>query len=109
LRTKKSTGCRAYAQALLNTHVGAAFLPLGCTWTSPSAKRLAERIGALGRPSMGPRRVMAGAGAVAILGAALSYAAWAQQPEPQVIKVAGWNAPAGLLSPIQAFPGTNNS
>ena len=32
---------RAYAQALLKTQIAPAFLPLGCTWTSPSAKRIA--------------------------------------------------------------------
>jgi beta-lactamase regulating signal transducer with metallopeptidase domain len=94
---------RTYAQALLKTQIAPAFLPLGCTWTSPSAKRMGERIRMLARPSLGRSRATSGAGAVAILGAALGYAAWAQQPERQVVKVAGWNTPAGLLSPIQAF------
>ncbi len=96
-------GRHAYAQALLKTQIAPAFLRLGCTWTSPSARRLAERIGLLTRPPAGRGRRVAGAGAIVVLGAALGYTAWAQQPEQQVIKVAGWNAPAGLLSPIQAF------
>jgi beta-lactamase regulating signal transducer with metallopeptidase domain len=103
----RPTARRAYAEALLKTQVAAAFLPLGCTWTSPSAKRIGERIAMLGRPSLSRRGAIGGAAAVAIVGAASGYAAWAQQPERLVTEtaprpVAVWtpaaDAPAGTLS-----------
>src|SRR5688572_396195 len=46
---------RVYAEALLKTQISPALLPLGCTWTSPSAKRIGERIALLGRPALSRR------------------------------------------------------
>src|SRR5947207_850344 len=68
---------RAYGQALLKTQVALAFLRLGCTWTSRSGKRLGERIEMLGRRSLSRRGAVLGASAVAVVGLALGYAAWA--------------------------------
>lgn len=102
----RPTARRAYAQALLKTHVAAAFLPLGCAWTSPSAKRIGERIGMLGRPSLTRRNALVGVAAVAVVGVASAYAAWAQQPDrvvtevarPQAVWTPAAHAPAGTLS-----------
>jgi beta-lactamase regulating signal transducer with metallopeptidase domain len=96
---------RAYAGALLKTQASA-FLPLGCTWTSPSAKRLGQRIALLGRPPLSRRVAIAGASTVAVVGLALGYAAWAQQPErvvtqtvrPEPVWTPTADAPAGILS-----------
>jgi beta-lactamase regulating signal transducer with metallopeptidase domain len=46
---------RAYGQALIKTQVAPVFLRLGCTWSSRSPRRLAERISTLGRPSLSRR------------------------------------------------------
>jgi beta-lactamase regulating signal transducer with metallopeptidase domain len=103
----RPTERRAYAQALLKTQIAPALLRLGCTWTSPSAKRIGERIAMLGRPSLSRRAAFAGASTVAVIGLALGYAAWAQQPERLVTEMAPrpaavWtpaaDAPAGTLS-----------
>ncbi len=79
---------RTYGQALLKTQVAPAFLRLGCTWTSRSGKRLGERIEMLGRPSLSRRGAVLGASAVAVVGLALGYAAWAQQPDRLVTRTA---------------------
>jgi beta-lactamase regulating signal transducer with metallopeptidase domain len=101
---------RAYAHALLKTQIAPAFLPLGCVWTSRSARHLRTRIGMLGRPSLGRRGAVAGAAAVAIVGVATGYAAWAQQPERLVTQTgtppkAVWTptsaAPVGLLTTLE--------
>lgn len=97
---------RAYAQALLKTQLAPAFLPLGCTWTSRSTKRLKERIAMLGRPSASRGSALAGGGVITVVALALGYAAWAQQPERLVTEVARpeavWtpsaDAPVGTLS-----------
>jgi beta-lactamase regulating signal transducer with metallopeptidase domain len=97
---------RAYAEALLKAHVAPAYLPLGCTWTSPSARRLGDRIATLGRPPLSRRRAIVGGSTIALVGLALAYAAWAQQPERLVAQVARpeptWTpaaeAPVGVLS-----------
>jgi GDSL-like Lipase/Acylhydrolase family len=92
---------------LLKTQVVAAFLPLGCTWTSSSGKHLGERIAMLGRPSLNRRGAIAGAAAVAVVGVGLGYAAWAQQPErlvtetaarPEAVWTSSSEAPEGTLS-----------
>lgn len=101
---------RTYASALLKAQISAAFLPLGCTWTSRSGKRLAERIELLGRPSVSRCGAVAGAALVTVLGAVLGYAAWAQQPARQVVEVAPpsevWtrsaDAPASTLTQLEA-------
>ncbi|HEY9183254.1 MAG TPA: M56 family metallopeptidase, partial [Gammaproteobacteria bacterium] len=96
---------RAYAQALLRTQLGTAFLPLGCTWTSRSAKRIAERIEMVGRASSSRRAKLAGAAGVLIVGTALGYTVWAQQPERVVTQVAV--RPEAVWTPsVQAPPGT---
>jgi beta-lactamase regulating signal transducer with metallopeptidase domain len=102
----RPTARRAYAEALLKTQVSPAFLPLGCTWSSRSGKRLGERIALLARPSLSRRGAIAGASAVAVMSLALGYAAWAQQPErvvtevarPQAVWTASADAPEGTLS-----------
>jgi len=102
----RPTERRVYAQALLKTQIAPTFLPLGCTWTSPTTRRIKERIAMLGRPSLSHRGAIAGAAAVAVVGLALGYAAWAQQPERLVTQTARpepvWtptaNAPEGVLS-----------
>ena len=97
----RPTERRAYAQALLKTQLAPAFLRLGCTWTSPSAKRMGERIALLGRPSLSRRAAMVGASAVAAAGLALGYAAWAQQPERVVTQAA---RPTAVWTPTAAAP-----
>jgi beta-lactamase regulating signal transducer with metallopeptidase domain len=97
---------RAYAQALLKAQVAPAFLRLGCTWTSPSAERIGERIAMLARPPLSRRAAVAGASGVAFVAVALGYAAWAQQPErvvtqiarPQAVWTPSAQAPAGTLA-----------
>lgn len=104
--TARPTQRRAYAQALLKTQIAPALLRLGCTWTSPSAKRMAERIAMLGRPSLSRRAAVGGALSVAVIGLVAGYAAWAQQPErvvsqtsrPQAVWTPAADAPAGVLS-----------
>jgi beta-lactamase regulating signal transducer with metallopeptidase domain len=101
---------RTYAQALLRTQLGTVFLPLGCTWTSRSAKRIAERIEMVGRSPIGVHGRMAGALGIVIIGAALGFAAWAQQPARQIVEVTGlpevWtpsaDAPANTLTQLEA-------
>jgi beta-lactamase regulating signal transducer with metallopeptidase domain len=103
----RPTARRAYAEALLKAQVTATFLPLGCTWTSASGKRLGERIAMLGRPPLRRRGAIAGATAVALVGAASGYVAWAQQPErlltrtaarPEAVWTPAADAPVGALS-----------
>jgi hypothetical protein len=86
-------------------------LLLGCTWTSPSARRVGERIELLGRPSLSRRAAFGGASVVAVIGLVLGYAARAQQPERVVTQTARpkavWtrtaDAPQGVMS--HAFEG----
>jgi beta-lactamase regulating signal transducer with metallopeptidase domain len=98
---------RTYGQALLKTQVAPAFLRLGCTWTSRSGKRLGERVAMLGRPSLSRRGAVVGVSAVAVVGLALGYAAWAQQPDrlvtqaparPEAVWTPSSEAPVGTLS-----------
>lgn len=95
----------AYAQALLKAQT-AMFLPLGCAWTSPSARRLHERIAQLDH-GLPPRRRSAGIVAIAAISGGLGYAAWAQQPARLIthnvaVPPAVWTptarAPKGSLS-----------
>jgi beta-lactamase regulating signal transducer with metallopeptidase domain len=95
---------RVYAQALLKTQIASAFLPLGCTWTSRSGKRLGERIALLGRPSLSRRGAVAGAAAVGVVGVALGYAAWAQQPERVVTQAAAATRPPAVWTPSADAP-----
>jgi beta-lactamase regulating signal transducer with metallopeptidase domain len=97
----RPTARRAYARALLKTQISPAFLPLGCTWTSRSGKRLGQRIALLGRPSLSRGGAIAGAVSVAVFGAALGYAAWAQQPERVVTQV---NRPEAVWTPSAQAP-----
>jgi beta-lactamase regulating signal transducer with metallopeptidase domain len=98
----RPTARRAYAEALLKTQVSPAFVPLGCTWTSRSGRRLGERIALLGRPSLSRGGRVVGAAAVAIVGVASGYAAWAQQPERVVTEVA---RPEAVWTPSADAPG----
>jgi beta-lactamase regulating signal transducer with metallopeptidase domain len=94
---------RAYAEALLESQVAREDLPLGCTWTSRSARLIAERITMLGRPATNRRVAVTGA---SIVGVALGYAAWAQQPDrvvtqaarPEAVWTPTADAPPGTLS-----------
>jgi beta-lactamase regulating signal transducer with metallopeptidase domain len=100
------TARHVYAQALLKARIFPDFLPLGCTWTSRSGERLAQRIEMLARPSLTRRGAAAGATAIAVACLAVGYAAWAQQPAEVVTQsapqTAVWtptaDAPAGVLS-----------
>jgi beta-lactamase regulating signal transducer with metallopeptidase domain len=97
---------RTYAEALLKAQVRTAFMPLGCTWTSPSGKRLADRITMLGRRPPSRCRTIAGVAALAVVGLATGYAAWAQQPErlvtqrPEPVWTPAAEAPEGLLTAL---------
>ena len=97
---------RAYAEALLKAQVAGAFLPLGCAWTSPSGKRLADRIAMLGRRPLSRGGAIAGAIAVAIVAVASGYATWAQQPErlvtqrPEPVWTPAAEAPEGVLTAL---------
>ena len=103
---------RAYAQALLKAQLAAAFLPLGCVWTSRSGAHLRERIAMLGRASLDRRSAVAGAATIVVLSLTSGYAAWAQQPERRVTQIATprpnavWTpasgAPKNLLTAVQA-------
>jgi beta-lactamase regulating signal transducer with metallopeptidase domain len=93
---------RAYGQALLKTQLAPTFLRLGCTWTSRSGKRLGARIAMLARPSLSRRGAVAGASAVAVVGLALGYAAWAQQPDRVVTQTAA--RPEALWTPSSEAP-----
>jgi hypothetical protein len=97
----RPTARRAYGRALLKTQVSPAFLPLGCAWTSRSGKRLGQRIALLSRPSLGWRGKIAGVVIVAVCGAALGYAAWAQQPDRVVTQV---SRPAAVWTPSAQAP-----
>jgi beta-lactamase regulating signal transducer with metallopeptidase domain len=92
---------RIYAEALLKTQIGSAYLPIGCTWTSRSARLLGERIAMLGRPTLCRRELVAGASTVVLAGLALGYAAWAQQPERLVTQVA---RPEAVFTPAAEAP-----
>jgi len=92
---------RIYAEALLKTQIASAYLPIGCTWTSRSARLLGERIAMLGRPTLRRRELVAGASTVALAGLALGYAAWAQQPERLVTEVA---KPEAVFTPAADAP-----
>jgi beta-lactamase regulating signal transducer with metallopeptidase domain len=97
---------RTYAEALLESQVAREDLPLGCTWTSRSARLMAERITMVGQPAMKRRVAVTGASIVTLVGVALGFAAWAQQPDRIVTQaarpVAVWtptaDAPPGTLS-----------
>lgn len=97
---------RAYAEALLESQVAREDLPLGCTWTSRSARLIAERITMLGRPAANRRVAVTGASIVTLVGMALGYAAWAQQPDrvvtqitrPEAVWTPATEAPADTLS-----------
>jgi len=98
---------RTYAEALLKTQIAASYLPLGCTWTSASARRLGERIQMLDQAPRSRSKKMAAAGGIAMLGSMLGYGAWAQQSEkvvtqvaehPEAVWVSSANAPRGALS-----------
>jgi BlaR1 peptidase M56 len=92
---------RVYAEALLKTQIAPVLLPLGCTWTSRSAKCLDERIRLLAQPALGRWRRALCALVIAGLGFTLGYTAWAQQPQQQVTRMMGADAPDGMLSPIE--------
>lgn len=96
---------RAYAHALLKTQLGTALLPLGCTWTSQSAKRIAQRIEMVGRTPIDARSQIAGAMGVVIVAVVLGLAVWAQQPDRVVTQVT--SRPEAVWTPsAQAPPGT---
>jgi beta-lactamase regulating signal transducer with metallopeptidase domain len=97
----RPTARRAYARALLKTQISPAFLPLGCTWTSRSGKRLGQRIALLARPSLSRGGAIAGAVTVAVCSGAFGYAAWAQQPERVVTQV---NRPEAVWTPSAQAP-----
>ena len=102
----RPTARRTYAEALLKAQVATIFVPLGCTWTSPSGKRLADRIAMLGRRAPSRRRTIAGIAALAIVGLATGYAAWAQQPErlvtqrPEAVWTPASEAPEGVFTAL---------
>ncbi len=89
---------RAYAQALLKAQVSDIYLPMGCVWTSVTAKRLAERIARLSEQLPGRRRRLFGASSIVGIGIAASYAAWAQQP-PRIITVQQSNPESAAVAP----------
>lgn len=77
---------RTYAEALLKAQIAGIYLPMGCVWTSGTARRLGERIERLSEQLPDRRRRLLGAAAILCLGTAAGYAAWAQQPA-QIITV----------------------
>lgn len=93
-----------YAEALLKAQIASVPPPLGCMWTSASARRLGERITKLSEHAPGRRRRVAGMVGVLGLGIASGYAAWAQQP-PQIISMP---APAPVVSTPVATPAAVN-
>jgi beta-lactamase regulating signal transducer with metallopeptidase domain len=93
---------RAYGQALLKTQVAPVFLRLGCTWSSRSTRRLAERIATLSRPSLSRRGAIVGASAVAMVSLTLGYTAWAQQPDRIVTQTTA--RPEAVWTPSSEAP-----
>jgi beta-lactamase regulating signal transducer with metallopeptidase domain len=95
-----------YGRALLKAQIGSRYQPLACSWTSPSARRLHERIALLDRAAPTQRLRNAGIATLAALAIGVGYAAWAQQPErivtrdaiPPAVWTAASEAPAGALS-----------
>jgi beta-lactamase regulating signal transducer with metallopeptidase domain len=94
-------------QALLKTQIDANFLPLGCVWTSPSARRLHERLSLLDSRSPTSWKKAAGALVIAFVGMGACYTAWAQRPArivtqnvpvPAPLWTATASAPKGSLS-----------
>jgi beta-lactamase regulating signal transducer with metallopeptidase domain len=75
---------RAYAQALLKAQVKPAPLPLGCYWPGRSP-HLKERLLMLTRKSPSRRVRLAGAAIVGLAGLGAAYAAWAAQPQQDVL------------------------
>jgi hypothetical protein len=72
----------AYARALVKAQLSLRPLPLGCRWPSGRDHPLLERVGMLRREGPSSRQRLAGAGALAVLCAVSSLAAWASQPPP---------------------------
>ena len=91
----RPTDRRAYAQALAEDSIAPAFLPLGCTWTSRVGRTPRGAHRDAGPAVADPPRRIRRRGAVAIVGLALGYAAWAQQPERVVTEVARGPKPCG--------------
>lgn len=69
-----------YASALLKAQLAARPLPLGCYWPAGSQHPLTERIEMLKRPFPTLHRRIAGASALALIGATAGLAAWAAIP-----------------------------
>lgn len=88
---------RSYADAMLNTRLAAAGLPVGCHWTSRDAFK--ERIMLLKQPLPGTLRHRAGRCAVVVLLALSSVAAWAALPA---------TGPATGNSPATSAPSYDN-
>ena len=76
---------RAYGEAMLKTQLAACAPPLGCHWPASANKQLKERFTMLAKHHTNPRRHLAGAVAVAVLGLSTAAAAWAAQPA-QVVR-----------------------
>lgn len=70
---------RIYAEALLRAGTIGPAAPLGCGWSSDTARTLGERIGALTR-NHDVRSADHGAVAAVLTGAVLAVGAWAAQP-----------------------------
>jgi hypothetical protein len=82
--------------------VSGAWRKRGDARSSRSARRLAERISTLGRPSLSRRGAIVGASAVAIVYLAVGYTAWAQQPERIVTQTAA--RPEAFWTPSSEAP-----
>jgi beta-lactamase regulating signal transducer with metallopeptidase domain len=80
------TARRPYAEAMLKAQLAARPLPLGCYWPAQSAHPLTARIRLLARKTPGRGRRRAGAAAVALLGLAAAWSAWAARPA-QIVEV----------------------
>ena len=88
---------RVYAEALLKTQLTSAPLPLGCYLTGRTPQRLRQRIVMLTREPPKLEQRLAGRALVLMLGAGVSYAAWAADPirTPQEgrFEAAAWSGP----------------
>ena len=99
------TARRSYAEAMLKTQLAARPLPLGCYWPAQSAHPLAERIALLSRKTPGRGRRRVGAAAVAVLGLAGAWSAWAARPAEVVVQPAPVQispSGAGRVAPVAA-------
>lgn len=92
---------RAYAEALLKTHIAHNAVPIGCAWPPANLKAIKERIAMLKRAAPSRTRLTLGGGCVLLATASACAVAWAAQPPRAVLK---HDTPPSLLGAIEPQP-----